>query len=174
MGLLKLRFNKSFLYTIITVIIFALSFHFYDNYKLVTSQIEARSKVTQTFNHDITEVAQYIDNAVAYGTKPQVVIFVKHGFDFESVRATVVYLKNETKNGEFFLKFEEKTETGFPLSLRNELKRFAKEGNIEWGITPSSEFISNKIKSTSNICLYWELPLKSWPLCDTETLIRWR
>ena len=138
------------------------------------AQIHKRAEVTQTFHSDIDRIIETIEKADSMGQKSQVIIFVKYGFDFESVRSTIVYLKNENKEAGYFLRFVDHKETGFPQTLKDELYRFAREGNEEWGISPNVDFSQGQNPKVKNVCVVWEPLLESPKECSTKILVRWR
>jgi hypothetical protein len=137
-------------------------------------KINQRAEITRTFHADIGRVVDAVEKGDSDGLKNQVIIFVKYGFDFESVRSTIVYLKNETKEAEYFLRFEDNPESGFPQTLKNELFRFAREGNQEWGISPNAKFSYRQNSIVNNVCVFWEPLLESPRDCSANILVRWR
>jgi len=138
------------------------------------TKINQRADSTRTFHADINRVVEAIEKNDLLGLKSQVIIFVKYGFDFESVRSTIVYLKNESREAGYFLRFEDNPETGFPLTLKNELFRFARDGNDEWGISPNAKFSYGQNSMVNNVCVFWEPLLESPRGCSAKILVRWR
>lgn len=137
-------------------------------------KIKSRADITRSFQDDIDRVAQNLSSVVKKGAKNQVLIYVNNGFDFESVRATIVYLKNKSVQADYFLKFTNKEEFGFPLSLRAELMRFAKEGNQEWNISSNEVFSLDRLPSVINTCVFWERIPGQYEICDKKFYIRWQ
>jgi len=137
-------------------------------------KIKQRADITRTFHADIDRVVKAIQKSDSIGLRSQVIIYVKYGFDFESVRSTIVYLKNESKEAEYFLRFEDNPETGFPQTLKSELYRFASEGNEEWGISPTTKFSKVQNPIINNVCVFWEPLLESPRDCSAKILVRWR
>ena len=162
-------------FNIVSICLALLALFSWSDYSSETiTQIHQRAEVTQTFHSDIDKVVETIEKGDSIGLKSQVVIFVKYGFDFESVRSTIVYLKNENKKVEYFLRFVNYKETGFPQTLKDELYRFASEGNVEWGISPNADFLQGQNSKVNNVCVFWEPLLESPKECSAKILVRWR